>query len=655
MDLTRLGLLVVLPFLVGQGAAARPAATSGMPSFDSLLAHPVALKPALVGVHPRVFVTAAGLDELRRRARSTHRDEWARALSNLAPALTGGPAAPPGPQERRAQNTVAFTIAGLSLAWAVEQQPEYLAAAKRWTLAAIDYEPWGYTYNKPNVDLAAGHLLYAVGWAYDLLYHELSEVERGRIRTSLERHAGLVYDHFRPGGGQRAFNFTQNHNFIPTAGLAVTALALFGESPDAAKWAALARAHHQRAGALLSPDGYYYEGMEYWIFSAPWLVHFLDAWEHATGESLWQSPHIGNWKHYLAHTLLPDGQTVFDFGDAWEGPLTRAKQGSEYARVYPGGRLQSNYNVLYRVAARLQDAQAQAVAARYGAFGHSNLEEYMSLLWRDPALQPAPMSSLPLTRHFDDSGVVFSRTSWNADALAFAFKAGPPEGHRVASLLPQIPEWRLSSGHAHPDANSFIIWARGRYLTGDTGYSGLVSARQHNTITVGGVGQGVETHHDVWRAMPYRTLANTRIVSADVAPSRIRIVADAAASYPDVAGLSRFTRTFTFEAPDRFTVEDDIALRAPQSIQSYLHTDVPVRREGERYQAGPADVWLETTVGSPAGSTVSLGPTTMREPGRPGSIEQGAVTQRGFELQVVTPSLDAVRLRLDLRVMSLTP
>ena len=40
-----------------------------------------------------------------------------------------------------------------------------------------------------------------------------------------------------------------------------------------------ARAHHHRAGQLLSPDGYYYEGMEYWIFSIPWLVHFYDAWE----------------------------------------------------------------------------------------------------------------------------------------------------------------------------------------------------------------------------------------------------------------------------------------------------------------------------------------------------------------------------------------
>ena len=133
---------------------------------------------------------------------------------------------------------------------------------RQWTLAAIDYEPWGYTFNKPNTDLAAGHLLYAIGWAYDLLYDDFTPAERARIRASLERHAELVYDAFAP-KPKRQLNFTQNHDFIPTSGLAVTALALMGESPNAEKWAALARAHHHRAGQLLSPDGFYYEGMEY--------------------------------------------------------------------------------------------------------------------------------------------------------------------------------------------------------------------------------------------------------------------------------------------------------------------------------------------------------------------------------------------------------
>jgi hypothetical protein len=625
------------------------AATDDVPSFKELLAHPVALKPSLVGVHPRVFVTSEELEGLRQRARTIDRDEWRRVLADL-PALKGDPPPPPGPQERRSQNNVAFAVVGVSLAWAVEQDPRYLAAAKRWTMAAIDYEPWGYTYNKPNVDLAAGHLLYALGWAYDLLYHQFTDAERTRVRASLERHAGLVYDYFRPGGGQKAFNFTQNHNFIPTSGLAVTALALMGESPDAAKWAALARAHHHRAGQLLSPDGYYYESMEYWIFSAPWLVHFLDAWEHSTGESLWDRDLFRNWKHYLAHTLLPDGQSVFDFGDIWEGSVTRAKGGAEYDRVYPGGALQSNFNVMYRVAARFRDPEAQAIAERYAGFRHSNLEEYMTLLWRDRSLEPAPMSSIPLSRHFEDSGVVFYRTSWNADALAFAFKAGPPEGHRVADLLSKVPEWRLSSGHAHPDANSFIIWAHGRYLTGDTGYSGLVSARQHNTITVGGIGQGVEKEHDVFRAMSYAALNRTRIVSADHTPGRVRIVGDAASSYPDAAGVTRFTRTFSFTAPDRFVIEDDIESSAPRTVEMYLHADQPVRARSWQFQIGPSDVWLETTVKAPEGSRAETGRTELRAPGQPGSIEKGDVEQRGFELKIATPAATSTHLTTEMVV-----
>ena len=630
-------------FLRGEGQISEP-----IPTFADLVAHPVALRPELVGIHPRVFVSADGLVQLRQRARSTHAREWQRVLKTL-PAMAGDPPPVPGPQERRSQNNVAFAIAGVSLAYAVEQRPEYLTAAKKWLLAAIDYEPWGYTYNKPNVDLAAGHLLYAIGWAYDLLYHDLTATERGRVRESLERHARLVYDYFSPSGRKR-FQFTQNHNFIPTSGLAVAALALMGESADAPKWAALARAHHHRAGQLLSPDGYYYEGVEYWIFSAPWLVHFLNAWEHATGENLWDRALYKNWKYYLAHSLLPDGQNVFDFGDIWEGPLTRAKGRAEYGRVYPGGTLQSNYNVLYRVAARLRDPEAQAVAERYAKFGHSNLEEYMTLLWRDASLPAAAISELPLTWHFKDSGVVFGRTAWDASATAYAFKAGPPEGHQVAELMTRIPEWSLSSGHAHPDANSFIIWAAGRYLTGDTGYSGLISASHHNTITVNGIGQGIEGQHDVFAKMPYARLAQTRILSADISARGARIVGEASSSYPDTTGLQKFTRVFSFAAPDRFTVEDTIETATPQSIEWYLHADHQPRGGPHTWQIGPTDVWLETELTAPAGSRQEAGPTYLVTPGKPGAIEKGAREQRGYELNVVTEPATTVTIKAQMRV-----
>src|SRR5258708_9640347 len=74
------------------------------PAFAGLLATPVHLKAQLEGAHPRVFVTEEELQVLRVRARTTHREEWSRGIANLA-ALKSGPPEPPGPQERRAQNT----------------------------------------------------------------------------------------------------------------------------------------------------------------------------------------------------------------------------------------------------------------------------------------------------------------------------------------------------------------------------------------------------------------------------------------------------------------------------------------------------------------------------------------------------------------------
>jgi hypothetical protein len=617
-------------------AAAFGESNDPVTKFSTLVARDVQLKRELVGAHPRVFVGANELEELRRRARTTHRDQWQRVMSNLA-AMTSDPPAAPGPQERRSQNNVAHAIAGVSLAWAIEQRPELLAAARKWTLAAIDYEPWGYTYNKPNVDLAAGHLLYAIGWAYDLLWHELTPAERAAIRASLERHARLVYEYFTPGPEHVRFEFTQNHNFIPTAGLGIAALALLGESPDAERWAAAAYAHHHRANQLLSPDGYYYEGIEYWIFSAPWLVHFADAWEHAVGERLWEIGPYRNWKYYLAHVVMPNGQDVFDFGDVWEGSLTRARKGEETARVFPRGTLESNCNLLYGVAARLRDPETQTIAERCTAFGHTSLEEHWTLLWRDPSLAPASMDRFPLTHHFEDSGVVFHRTSWEKDALAFAFKAGPPEGHRAARMLSQVPEWRASTGHAHPDAGSFIVWAGDRVVVGDTGYAGVPKARHHNTVVIGNAGQGFEKSHDAWEGMDRRALDRIRISEARLARSSVRIVADLAAAYPPAASVTMFRREFSFEVPGRFRIVDRIETAEARGIDWYLHADRPFRVEAQTFRDDVERPMLEGRVTSPPGASLRAGATLLTAPGQPGSIEQGRQDQRGFELVVEPP------------------
>ncbi|HZS03652.1 MAG TPA: DUF4962 domain-containing protein [Blastocatellia bacterium] len=591
------------------------------------------LKPELRGQHPRVYVTEAEIKVLRERARTTHRDLWQRALQNVRALKQDAPPAPA--QERRAQNEVGIGIAEAALAYKIEGDKKYLEAAKRYMDAAVTYEVWGYTYNKPNVDLAAGHLLYGMGWGYDLLYHDLTEAERARYREKIAKHARLLADYYRLKPG-RTFSYSQNHVFIPMAGLGVAAYALYDEVADAPEWARLARAIYARVLATYSPDGYYYEGFEYWIFSTPWVVHYLDAHAHATGEDLYDQPGLKQTHLYVAHSLLPGGQYVFDFGDVFEGALTRAGKGEEYQRSHPGGRFHTNYNLLYRLASRFRSGETQGVAEWMKGLNHLNAEDYWSLLWYDPSVPATPISEQPASHYFPDHEVVFWRSDWTPNATAFAFKCGPPEGHHTAAQQKDFPDWHLSTGHAHPDANSFMIYARGRLLTGDTGYAGVPMTAHHNTLLVDGRGQAREGKgHDAFDGVPYDQMNQVRITEVKLEKGFAYVRGEAAAAYEPELGLTRFTRHLLFTAPDGFIVWDEVAANQPCVFTRLLHADERIEAMGRNQFAVKAQgVNLLVTSVAPEELKAKLEPNVMTAPGRPGSVDKGEQQSRGMKLSL---------------------
>src|SRR5205814_9904090 len=174
------------------------------------------------------------LVELRVRARTSHRELWQRAISHIR-ALDAVPPPPPA-EQRRQQNEVGIAIAEAAFVFKIEGDKKYLDAARKYMAAAVSYDIWGYANNKPNVDLAAGHLLYGLGWGYDLLYHDLTEQERTRYREKLIKQARLMAEYFKPKPG-RTFAYSQNHTFIPITGLGVAVYELYGETPEAPGWA----------------------------------------------------------------------------------------------------------------------------------------------------------------------------------------------------------------------------------------------------------------------------------------------------------------------------------------------------------------------------------------------------------------------------------
>lgn len=601
------------------------------------------LKPELMGVHPRVYVTDKELVDLRARARTSHRELWQQAISHVR-ALAGDPPPPPA-EARRQQNDVGIAIAEAAFIYKIEGDKKYLDAARKYMDAAVSYDIWGYASNKPNVDLAAGHLLYGLGWGYDLLYHDLTEKERSRYREKLIKQARLMADYFKPKSG-KTFAYSQNHTFIPITGLGVVAYALYDETPEAPAWASLTRAIYDRVLATYSQDGYYYEGFEYWIFSTPWLVHYLDAHAHATGEDLYDRPGFRLMHEYVAHSMLPSGDYVFDFGDVFEGPLTRAHKGEEYPRTHPQGHFNTNYNLLYRLAQRFQSGEAQGVAAWLKGFVHVNAEDFWSLVWYDANLKPVSIERQPTSHYFPDHDVFYWRSDWSKNATAFSFKCGPPEGHHTEALLKQFPDWRLSSGHAHPDANSFIIFARGQYLTGDTGYAGVPMTEHHNTLLINGKGQAKEGDgHDVFAGVPYELLNRIRISEVKVEKDRIMVRGDATAAYGPELGLEKFVREFVYRPGAGFTVDDEVQTAKPAVLTFLLHADSRIEKDGvDRFgiKADGVRLLIEPTIEEvdvpgtgPIKSAIES--NTLTAPGPPGAVDKGERQERGQKLLLSTP------------------
>jgi hypothetical protein len=611
-------------------------ATGGPHPLETLMqSHPAALRPELRGVHPRVYATTAELDALRKRAKGSERKAWQKALANLI-ALREEPAASPA-QKRRAQNNTGIGIVGAALAYQIEGDRKYLDAAKRYMDAAVSYPVWGYTYSKPDIDLAAGHLLYGLGAGYDLLYHALSEDERKRYRDKLVRQASILAKHFMPAPG-KSYSYSQNHCFIPVAGLAVAAYALWDEVPEAASWAALSRAIFSRVLDVASPDGYFYEGVEYWIFSMPWIIHALDAFAHAAGDDMYDTPALRKAHLYIAHSLTPNGQDVYDFGDVFEGPITRARVGEEPARTHPGGKLNSNYNLVYRLASRFKDPDAQGVADWMASLGHVCAEDFWTLLWRDPGLRPTPMSRIAPYHHFDDLGTVYWRSDWTPAATAFAFRAGPPEGHHVASILDKLPDWHLEMGHSHPDAGSFILYGGGTYLTGPMGYAGIPSSKLSNTLLIDGKGQANEGGgHDAFRDYPYARLDSIRIRSAALDGKRADIVAELAGAYRPELGVETLQRRFSFSGKT-WVVTDTLRASRPVVMTAQVHGDRAIVPAGERgfvVEAKPAS--LKVAFDAVAAKAL-IGPGVVVAAGPPGHVDQGPTEERGTVLRVSLPA-----------------
>lgn len=609
--------------------------------FERLLERPVEIKKELKGVHPRLFFTASDVPKMREKAKGAEKELWLATLKDIQTLKRNAPDPKDedlyksGLDKRKpgsiSQYSFAFQITQTSLAYVIEQDDRYLKAAKEWTLAACDMPLWGYTYNKPNVDLPPAHLLYAVAFAYDILHDKLTAGEKETIRNKLVKQGRLMYEYFKYKPGKR-YTYTQNHTWIPMAGLAIAAYAIQDEVEEARSWSKLSRAVFDRMMMAFGTDGYFYESFHYFGFAFRWVIRYFDAHLAVTGENLYapMKPKLDGMKYFVLHSVLPDGENVFDFADVGDGSLNRngtSKRESLY----------SEYDIIYRFAAIYKDPQAQTIGDYLRTQTKLETREPMwAFLSRDPSVKPANLSVIPLQYHFKDNDTVFWRSDWGKNATAFAFRCAPPEGHHAARLHSQIKDWRQNTGHAHPDANSFIIWANGRYLTGDTGYLGIKQTDDHNTILVNGRGQEKDGVYEMFKEMPNERLDRLRLAEVDSAAGYFYARGEASAGYYTDLGIQKFDRHFLYVQPGYFVIWDELATEKPSTFTFLLNADREITRDDLTANLINGNAGMQVVRVAPDAASVEIVDQTVQARGLPGSVDKGDAETRGRQLRVTS-------------------
>jgi hypothetical protein len=205
--------------------------------------------------------------------------------------------------------------------------------------------------------------------------------------------------------------------------------------------------------------------------------------------------------------------------------------------------------------------------------------------------------------------------------------------------MTQFPDWHTEQGHAHPDVNSFILWAHGQYLTGDSGYAGVPLTVEHNTLLVDGHGQGHEGKgHDAWAGFPYARMNEAKITQAHLDAGGFDVVGEGAAVYDASLGLKRYLRHITMKAPGKIKVRDEVESSKPHIFTEVLHSDMRVTPvAAQRYEIRINGEKLDVQVRSPVDAASKVESNVVMGPGRPGSVDKGSPEERGERLLVSTP------------------
>ena len=615
--------------MAAPAAAADPGAAPVRfgPKFQDDLKAPVrAVLPDYAKAHPRVVFSATDVAALKKKA-ADHPQLWANVLKHA-----DGLVKREVPDAKEVSGGAHYWrieyVESAALAYGVTGDRKYLDAARNWMVQYCKGKIWGEGWGQ-NVDLHASWYLYHIGIAYDILRDDLADADRTLIRDGLADHARAIYVNF-PERYKPGLTYGQNHLYIPVTGMVAGGLAVLDEVPEARQWIKLGQVVMNRARYALGEDGYYFEGFGYWSYALHWHVRYAELMARATGAELCELPILQNDWRFALHMTLPGFPWSYDMGDTgrWAG----GKRG--------GSPSVSQHTHLWHIASRLASPESQLVGDFLNRRGPELDYPAASFIWYDPSVKAASLETVKPYHYFADHDVVSWRSGWDEGATCVLFRCGPSQGHGAAKKLGVLKDWRMNSGHTHPDVGAFWLYAKGTYLAGDTGYTSRKQTADHNTLLVSGKGQGNDANYWYERGQPYEKFNKARIVAVHLADDYAYARGTFGSVYPDDLGRLSLERTLL--ATRRWVlVIDNLAAEREQTLTWMCHADAEFKAEGKAWVARPGEAALAVFPLVPNNAVAEAKPTIVQAGTGPG---KATPQQRGYQLNLTTPAARGGRL-----------